>query len=343
MFEGGFKVPGFIRLPSSLGQAGPRTSYSGLFHVSDFYPTVLSFVDSALSPASTLNLRSSSHPPLDGVDHSKALQTNGASSPRSEVLLEIDLFRNCTAYRNGKWKLILGSAGDPTLFEEPTEWLTGSSADPIDRFTEVVGDALDSLVSWGGPAQFLKILLVVLNIGVKDFFHNTSYSFPFKRDVSWREMTFPTAEWNSRHGPRVYLFDLEADPYENHNLAEQKRDVVESLLPKLNALLLNSPAQVAMDASMDPLFQENPRVIQPWLPDSANTAAHTGIGYKIYLPQFAVVATLYVTLNFFLLALLLRACWRRLSTSSAKSKPAQKEQPAKPPQLQKRKSKLKSQ
>ena len=42
VFEGGVRVPGFIHGPKHL--FAQKVEYNGLFHVSDFYPTILDMV-----------------------------------------------------------------------------------------------------------------------------------------------------------------------------------------------------------------------------------------------------------------------------------------------------------
>eukprot|EP01035_Chromulina_nebulosa_P019029 gene19029-24849_t len=77
LFEGGIKVDSFIYSP--LLQAS-SILYDGLFHISDWLPTILSLVDITYEPDSDYQ--------LDGVDHSYAW-FDDSLSPRSTLLYNI--------------------------------------------------------------------------------------------------------------------------------------------------------------------------------------------------------------------------------------------------------------
>jgi len=262
---------------------------------------------------------SSAAPPLDGIDLSQALRQND-STLRKEILLEIDVVRNTTAYRNGKWKLILGRSGDPTLFQEPTSWLTGAEADPIDRITEIIGDLSDSVLSYGGVGQGAKVVLFAINLRLKDWWHGTAYAFPTSLSV-WNEVVPPTLEWDPPTGPRVFLFDLENDPYEENNLAFERRDVVEELMPALNALILDSPPQLSMDASAIDPEQEAPSVIEPILDDDTDVTqlVRPGIVRHMLLGMIKPIGVFVVTMGV-IVTLLLYLCCKSRARPSPKSK-----------------------
>jgi arylsulfatase A-like enzyme len=89
LFEGGCRVAAFANWP---GQIKPGT-VDGIMHAVDMYPTL-----AALAGASTAKCK-----PLDGVNVWATI-AKGGSSPRSEVIYNVEPFRG--AVRQGDWKLI---------------------------------------------------------------------------------------------------------------------------------------------------------------------------------------------------------------------------------------------
>ena len=66
-YEGGVRSPGFIHAPQLL--SGNKDHHTGLFHVSDYFPTLLSMV----SRLSGDNISVTNDAILDGVDQVDAL------------------------------------------------------------------------------------------------------------------------------------------------------------------------------------------------------------------------------------------------------------------------------
>lgn len=90
LYEGGTRV---IALASWRGHIQPGSVVEGMIHVVDMYPTL-----AGLAGASTARCK-----PLDGMDVWPTL-SRGASSPRTEVVYNIEPFR--AGIRQGDWKLI---------------------------------------------------------------------------------------------------------------------------------------------------------------------------------------------------------------------------------------------
>ena len=77
VYEGGVRVPGFIHGPKKYF---PRSfDYNGLFHVSDFYPTILEII------GEQKRLNVSPHDTLDGIAQYTVLQGKEKTSPRKNV------------------------------------------------------------------------------------------------------------------------------------------------------------------------------------------------------------------------------------------------------------------
>ena len=78
LWEGGVRVPAFIRVPEALGVTPAKRDYDGLLHASDVFATY----------ASLAGVAAADLPTLDGYDAWNAMVT-GAPSPRGELLLDI--------------------------------------------------------------------------------------------------------------------------------------------------------------------------------------------------------------------------------------------------------------
>ena len=72
--EGGTLVPSFIY---SVKETIPKRIYSGLFHITDWFPTILSF---AQLPAKEN---------IDGIDQSQSLTNSTVSNPRKSIIYGI--------------------------------------------------------------------------------------------------------------------------------------------------------------------------------------------------------------------------------------------------------------
>jgi len=119
LYEGGVRVNAFIYSPLLSKYAG--TIYSGLFHVSDWFPTLLGFGD--------ISFTAKSDKTLDGIDQSTAM-TVGYNMPDDyprEYLLynmytnvstqsQFDIYNNSpVAIRNTRYKLLHAYTGESNV------------------------------------------------------------------------------------------------------------------------------------------------------------------------------------------------------------------------------------
>ncbi|HEX5043158.1 MAG TPA: arylsulfatase [Candidatus Polarisedimenticolaceae bacterium] len=88
-YEGGTRVVAFVTWP---GHVQPGT-VEGMLHMVDLYPTLVALAGGKVDKAK----------PLDGSDAWSTIST-GATSPRSEVVYNVEPFR--AALRDGDWKLV---------------------------------------------------------------------------------------------------------------------------------------------------------------------------------------------------------------------------------------------
>jgi len=232
-WEGGTKSPTFIYSPDEL-LLPPKlrgTSNAGLAHVVDLFPTLLGLAGGDASPTST--------GPLDGVDLWAAWQAGSSTSPRSEVLYNIDdeglavvgasflsggafgaqvadplkLVRGTTmgntpeqyqAIRVGKWKLVVGHPGRG-------DWY-GTDPSPAWGGAHIMGpDVTDyAVLQSGGPAGDMRL-----------------------GDGGQSRVKQEGAERFDDLVKKLWLFDLEVDPTELHDLSSDHPDLVAKLKARL--------------------------------------------------------------------------------------------------------------
>ena len=121
LFEGGVHVESFIYSPTLL-KAASGSTYSNLFHVSDWFPTMLAMTGIAYMPSTAYA--------LDGVSHYESLLEDGTDSPRPYLLMNyyFDPYRKedtmwtnkAVAIRNSQYKLahLYTSAGSSTWYTQ---------------------------------------------------------------------------------------------------------------------------------------------------------------------------------------------------------------------------------
>jgi arylsulfatase A-like enzyme len=189
-FEGGVKVPGFVvdYTPQDDYFGAKGRSYNGMMHISDWLPTLYSLAGGNLA-----NL-----PGIDGVDQHAAIR-DGTASPRTEML--VDMYvpgefafpdEDMTSYRDGKYKLISGDLRDPFWYFESTVDAMNSSDTSCVRTTYESQIRQLEAVWTVGPFDSSRVLI--------------THAQAMRQYVAaFRDKTL--------------LFDVEADPAEQHNLA----------------------------------------------------------------------------------------------------------------------------
>ncbi|KAI6652562.1 hypothetical protein LOD99_4347 [Oopsacas minuta] len=194
-FEGGIRVPAFIHSPLIKN---PGRIESSLFHVSDWYPTLVSLAGGSVTK--DVN--------LDGVNQWDVISEGMGENmypPRSEILHNLQLYDGRYvngAIRLGKWKLLTGAWANCTIESYPPYcfWT------PPPEFNTAISYSFDTCESMG-----------------------TS-------DYQFSKETNPSSYIDSRYGP-VTLFDLEQDPYERYDVQESYPNVVELLIERLDSYL----------------------------------------------------------------------------------------------------------
>jgi len=144
LYEGGVRVPAFIRWPKSL-EAGVTNA---LMHVTDMYPTLL------VAAGAKLDQRKA----IDGFDQWPAIRDNKAS-PRREVLLSVEDLRG--GIRIDDWKLIVHASLPQRLelFDVPHD--PGEEDNAAERNPELVAKLLARLndYAWDmAPSKYVDDL-----------------------------------------------------------------------------------------------------------------------------------------------------------------------------------------
>lgn len=159
LFEGGFKVNAFMYGPSILPTATQGVNYTNMFHVSDWFPTLLGILNIDYTPAS-------GHA-FDGIDHSSYIKewnsngyydANGMDGPRQHLVYNIyynvdaeDFNETSAAFavRNIRYKLVRTHVDN-----DYTSWYNYTTAldedDDISR-----GTCIESYVNTGTLSTML--------------------------------------------------------------------------------------------------------------------------------------------------------------------------------------------
>ena len=282
-FEGGVRVPAFIVdfTDDSFAPPGGTSSgsggrylgtgdrwFAGLAHISDWLPTFLGWAGGGGARGG-----------FDGFDLGPALRLSGENKsyglgPRQEVLLDLYCAGEAiwdeeavVALRVGKYKLIHGSARDP-------HWYGGEEADSS---APLVGlQTTDK--SWFSLGAEIAVRTLEPLMGIAQF-------DTLRAVIVWNQAQgrFLTRNGLGALTTETFLFDIEADPDERHNLALAEPAMVSALLRRAWEIRDRRPLQMrywmivdnfrstlvpgncsgAVSAS-DCLFAH------PWIPDDAD-------------------------------------------------------------------------
>ncbi|XP_075539867.1 arylsulfatase B-like [Dermacentor variabilis] len=227
LWEGGVRAAAFLWTRRLLHR---RRVSQQLMHVTDWLPTLFSAAGGNVNRLGR----------LDGLNMWQALQY-GTPSPRTEILLNIDGNQGNAALRYGRFKLLVGSFSK------------------LDQRYQVPGESrpyrdLDVLLRRSRAAAVLRRLYG------RDV---------FKRDDCWRRKATlgcgRVANSSFVSGRTRYLFDIEEDPCELHDLSREQPQVVSMLLEKLAAY--NKTVVQPVNSAIDPEgYPENhDGVWAPWI------------------------------------------------------------------------------
>ncbi len=289
-YEGGHRVPAiindFTKDKRYLGDGGVNEIsnydssshhrlYHGMIHVSDWFPTLLSYagIDESQLP-NNLDGKDFSHVfrkvPYVNIQ-SPSLTTNKfTDSPRTEMLYDFQpsdesMFdQELMAHRIGKYKLIRGIVRDERYYYESN----------IDR------------MNLSNPSIVTKIAELSNRIGDYVFGNN---KFDLARIAITHQLMQDFLSEGQKNGREVTkrLYDIEADPYETTNLYNETwaKPIIEQIELRLQEINEKKPplqkayyqldlkedwpkTLVPGDCSMNPnIHRKNCKFAHPWIPD----------------------------------------------------------------------------
>lgn len=225
VYEGGLKGIGFL----SGGYIEDRVQdheYHGLVHISDWYSTFL-------------NQESK-----DGHDLSNAL-FNNQPSPRTNILLHRDIYSNSIAYLENEWKLMIGNAGDDTLYQ-----VYDDLECPVNQ------DWIDWLTCYFIGFEYSDIFFYEMIRETRNTLKGDSVGGNMVIDLGVKE---------------TKLFNLKDDPSESNNLAKLQPDFIDKLKFNLNKTIDHQQEQYnweTLDKNVKFVRKGNNYYFHPWITET---------------------------------------------------------------------------
>ena len=165
LYEGGVRSPGFIHAPNIFNKKS--YNFDGLFHVADFFPTLMSMIES-------MGVANSSgafpYENLDGIDQFSSLK-HSSQGPRKNVHIHRDWDRDGHAYRRGSWKIIVGHhfiVPFTKIYNETNSFWLIEHGSWRDKLLQIVQDGMDYLLGTENTIMvqyFLWMLFDSYNVG----------------------------------------------------------------------------------------------------------------------------------------------------------------------------------
>ena len=134
-FEGGLRVPSFLYSPLFQGHIKPNTTNDCLFHISDFFPTIIGLLGGSSSG-------------LDGIDQWESMVDGSSGCQRTRLLHDLTLNQDGSIgkafYRAGNYKLMVGDAGHYVSgWYHPDDQADRELAEAYDKSLEYLFDVVN--------------------------------------------------------------------------------------------------------------------------------------------------------------------------------------------------------
>jgi len=223
------------------------------------------------------------------------------------VILSYDKPMGMLGYLRGDWKLVIGGAGDATLYEEPT---TNHILNPPQlRWMDRFGEGLYAYLALTSSAEYavgFKELVRELRAGLYDQVLGTCYRM-------------------GASGCPVLLFNIKDDPQEVNNLASARPEILASMNESFLNMVASAPLQFdwhSFDRELK-LIKSDPRpefshlyFHGPWLADDVDPVSRPQGSMLWHLLYLAVVQVL----TFLVPSMLVLYCCCCRRTPKAKEK-----------------------
>ncbi|XP_030763576.1 arylsulfatase I-like [Sitophilus oryzae] len=228
----------------------PQRVSNNLMHISDWLPTLYS----------AAGLKHSELPSsLDGKDQWKSI-SEGESSPRTEILHNIDDIFNYGAIRQGDWKYVYGSASKGRM----DQWYGNSGKDPLYHYDEAgvlnspAGSALSGFITYQQIKEKNYNLAhhKVQNFSINILDEENIRKLRNEALLKCKDLNSEEQLESNQCNPMVSpcLFNIKEDPCERVNLATQRPLIVVTLEQELLKYrkTARKPINVPRDPNADP-------------------------------------------------------------------------------------------
>ena len=255
VFEGGTKGIAFL----NGGVIEKSFKYNGLIHISDWFPTLLSFLDIKYNSDN-----------LDGINLLDNIFEN-KKSDRKEMLIHYDIYSKSFCYRKGHWKIIVGNTGDSSLFGIYDSKICSLNELPIDKlvcfFNYILADKY-----------------FFLNEIIREF-----------RNVVKKNSIGGNVIIN-RQIDNILLYNLEIDPYELNDVSKKYPNKTNELLKKINININNIqyPWFVA-DSNVKYKTFNNKLYHHPWIDINHKVEEYNFVKYFV---MKIVIINIFIMLSF---------------------------------------------
>ena len=207
----------------------PQRVSNSLMHISDWIPTFFT----------AAGLNKSELPPMDGIDMWESI-SEGAESPRIELLHNIDDIDSYAAIRRGQWKYLYGS----TTGGKGDAWYGSNGRnkeytyDEKAVLTSQVGSTLAGLTTYQQIQEKTSKKLSDNSFTRKLLDDEIIRSLRHSAEVKCPKVNFDDLNENKRCNPleSPCLFNLHEDPCEQINLASERPMIVLNMERALDRL-----------------------------------------------------------------------------------------------------------
>lgn len=259
-YEGGIHTPAFIYAPK-FGLE-PNT-YDHYFHVVDMGPTILGMVDSFENFEDTKQLFQN----IDGMDLSSNLLNRENGTYRTEFYADANILLSSITYVKDSMKMIINPGLEEFVYPESDHRHHGIHSNYtswtfwIPQQVVWIAGFEESLTTWHmsyAVFTFFEFLQLewYRHIDVKYFLYKVNGEIiEAHKRYKFKKINITTST--------ILLFDLQNDPFETTNLAENRTEIIANMVAHINQEIEEKfpPQSVAIYALLMRIFEEFKKII----------------------------------------------------------------------------------